>query len=337
MTLKGKIFSIILFALIVGGGYWWWSGRQQGETIPTETVTRGTVSETISITGEVVPQQYADLSFKSVGLIETVWVAEGERVKKGDPLMQLDREMLLQQLRSSEATLAIAEENERLARRDWSSLAPEEREAKVLSSEKARADVAVIRSQLMERVLRAPFDGMVTKVSQRVGEVVTAGTRVVRIVGHDATGNIPLKIEAQIPESDVAKVKAGMRGEVTFDALTNDEIFSVEVKEIEPSATVVQDVVSYMGTFSFLQASDARLRDGMTANLDIETGYREGVLVLPFRTIVREEGRYFVEVEENGSFVKRAVKIGLEGDEGEVEIIEGVRENDRVKMSVKSE
>lgn len=337
MTLKRKLWIITIGIFFLGGGYWWWSARRHEVIIPLETVTRGTVSETISVTGEVVPDQYADLSFKSVGLLEHVWVKEGERIKKGDPLMRLDQGTLLGQLRSVEITLAIAEQNERLARRDWSSLDPEEREAKILASEKARADMSVAREQLMDRVLKAPFDGVVTRVMSRSGEIVGAGQTVLRLVGYNPEGNIPLKIEAQIPESDVAKVKVGMRGRVTFDALTNDEIFDVTVKDIEPSATVVQDVVSYTGTFLFTQAPDARLRDGMTANLDVETAKQEGVLILPFRSVVREDGQYFVEIEENGDFVRRVVKIGLEGDEGDIEILEGVREHDRVKMSTKSE
>lgn len=336
MTLKQKIFSIIGILALLGGGYWWRASRSE-VIIPTETVTRGAVSETISVTGEVVPEQYADLAFRSIGLLENVWVTEGERVQKGDPLMRLDRGALLSQLRSLEVALAITEENERLARRDWSSLAPEEREAKVLATEKARAEVSVVREQLMERVLRAPFDGIATKVLGRSGETVGAGEIVLRLVGSNAEGYIPLKIEGQIPESDVTKVKVGMPGKITFDALTNDEVFDVVVREIEPSATVVQDVVSYTGTFSFSQKPDERLRDGMTVNIDIETAKREGVLILPFRSIVREDGKYFVEVEENNAFVRRTVKIGLEGDEGDVEILDGVREYDRVKMSTKSE
>lgn len=337
MTLKRKLWIITLGLICLGGGYWWWSTRQEEVTIPLETVTRGSVSETISVTGEVVPEQYADLSFQSVGLLEDVWVTEGERVNKGDPLMNLDRNTLLGQLRASEITLAIAEQNERLARRDWSSLDPEERAAKVLASEKARADVSVARELLMDRMLKAPFGGVVTKVIGRPGEMVSVGQTVLRLVGYNSDGNIPLKIEAQIPESDVTKVKEGMRGKVTFDALTNDELFEVTVQKIEPSATVVQDVVSYTGTFVFSQAPDGRLRDGMTANLDVETAKREDVLILPFRSVIREDGEYYVEVEENGDFVRRVVKIGLEGDEGDIEILEGVREHDRVKMSTKSE
>lgn len=338
MTLKRKLIIIGTGLVIVGGGYWWWQSSRSPEVIPTETVTRGTVSETISVTGELVPAQYADLSFKSIGQLEAIWVKEGEMVKAGDPLSRLDPGSLSDQLKAAQATLSIAEENEKLARRDWDGLKPEERRAKMLASEKARADVATLQTQMAERVLRAPFDGLVTQVPARVGETVSAGETVVRLVGMDAVASgKAVMIEAQIPESDVAKVKVGMVAQVTFDAFTNDEVFEATVKAIETSATIVQDVVSYRATFELVATPDTRLRDGMTANVDIETGHRDHVLILPFRALVRETGDYMVEVQSGETFTKQKVTIGLEGDAGEVEILSGVREGDKVKLSTKSE
>lgn len=336
MTLKTKLITTALTLVALGGGYWWWSVSQGEEVVPTETVKRGTVSETISVTGELFPGQYADLSFKGVGRVEELWVKEGEKVQAGDPLVRLDRRVLSEELRSVEALLAIAEANEQLARRDWGGLSPEERRAKVLASEKARADVEAVRAEFGERVLRAPFDGEVTQVLTRLGETVVAGEVVLRLV-NTAVAKEPFFLEAEIPESDVAKVAIGMQAAVTFDAFTNDEIFAAEVQAIEPSATVEQDVVSYTGTFALVHMADQRLRDGMTATIDIETGRRDDVLMLPFRALIRENGVYSVEVRDGQEFVKRTVKIGLEGDEGEVEIVSGLQAGDVVKLSTTSE
>lgn len=338
MTLKRKLILIALTLLVAGVAVWWYRSSRAPEPIQTETVVRGTVSETISVTGELLPERYADLSFSATGQLEALWVSEGERVRTGDPIARLDRAVLAEQLRSVEATLAIAEANERLARRDWDSLTPEERQAKVLASEKARADVAAARASLANRVLLAPFDGIVTQLPSRPGETVAVGERVARLVG--VAGEVdraPLIIEAQVPESDVAKITVGMRATVTFDAFTNDEVFDATVAAIEPSATVIQDVVSYTATFRLSGPADPRLLDGMTANVDIESGRREGVLVLPFRAIAREGGEYSVRVRAGEAFVERPVTIGLEGDEGDVEIVSGLAEGDVVEITTKSE
>lgn len=337
MTLKNKILSITLVLILIGGGMWWWQSRDAGEPIATETVTRGTVSETVSVTGELLPRQYADLSFKRIGQIDALYVVEGETVKAGDPLARLERGVLQAQLEALELTQRIAETNEKLARRDWASLDPEEREAKVLASEKARADVAAARLTLDETVLRAPFDGTVTKIPVRLGETVALSETVLRLAGTSSVSDAPVIIEAKIPESDVAKVKVGMRSKVTFDAFTNDEVFEASVQSVESSATIDQDVVSYVGTFVLDGVIDTRLRDGMTANVDIETGRRDNVLVLPFRALNRQDGKYLVQAETGDSFTEREVKIGLEGDEGEVEIVSGLKEGERVKLTTKSE
>lgn len=336
MTLKSKLFLVGGILIVGVVGFFWWRTRTTHEVVPTERVTRGTVNETISVTGELVPGQYADLSLKSVGLVEALWVKEGEVVKAGDPIARLDRAILEEQLRSARATLSIAEANERLARRDWKGLAPEERQVKILASVKARADVAAAEAALTERVLRAPFDGVITKLSIRQGETIVSGQVIARLVGQAPT-SARLHIEAQIPESDVAKVRTGMRARVTFDALARDEVFEATVSELESSATVIQDVVSYQGNFELARTVDERLRDGMTANIDIQSNHRDNVLILPFRAIAREGDAYSVKLRDGDTFVTRPVKIGLEGDEGEVEILSGLQEGDEVAVTTKSQ
>lgn len=337
MTLKKKIIFVFCGLILIGVGFWWWS-RDTEAVIPTETVTRGMVSETVSVTGELLPTQYADLSFKRTGQLESIYVLEGELVKKNDPLATLERGVLETELEALKLTQEIAETNEKLARRGWDSLDPEERKAKVLASEKARVDVEVAQMTLDESVLRAPFDGVVTKIPARSGETVTIGETIMRLAQFPNEQGEAVVIEAKIPESDVVKVKVGMKAAVTFDALTDDEVFPAVVKWIKPSATVDQDVVSYVATFVLSeQADDIRLRDGMTANVDIETGRRDNVLILPFRALNRRDGAYFVEVKTGDTFISREVKVGLEGDEGEVEILSGLQEGDQVQLTTKNE
>jgi len=111
-----------------------------------------------------------------------------------------------------------------------------------------------------------------------------------------------------------------------------DEIFDAEVVDIAKSSTVIQDVVSYVVKLH-LNNTDARLKDGMTANIDIETAKRENVLTVPFRALTKEGGKTYAQVKQaNGTFVKTEVTTGLEGDDGTIEIKSGLKEGNEVTI-----
>lgn len=326
--MKKKIILIIVIIAGIAGMWYYWS-RDTGEVVQTETVKRGTVAETVSVSGELVPTEYADLSFAGVGTVESLFVKEGDVVKKGDTLSALDRTVLRSQLAEARIALAIVVENEKLARRGWDDLKPEERAAKKLASEQARESVRTLEAQLRENVLVAPFGGYVSKVDVRTDEVVGAGKRVVRVVRDN-----DFVIEARVPESDITDVTIGMGARVTFDALSSDEVFEAVVTDIDPSSTVVQDVVSYVVTFRLSQL-DGRLKEGMTADIDIETAKRENVLIVPFRALSKEAGKQYVEVQRGEIFERVEVTTGLEGDEGIIEIKSGLVEGDLVTIGAK--
>ena len=126
-----------------------------------------------------------------------------------------------------------------------------------------------------------------------------------------------------------------MRSVVTFDAFPVTEKFHAVATDIDTAATVVQGVVSYVVKFR-LEESDERLKEGMTANIDVETAKREGVLTVPFRTLFKSAGVTYSEVKRSdASFEKVEVTTGLEGDEGIIEITSGLKEGDEVTIGAK--
>ncbi|PJA85096.1 MAG: hypothetical protein CO143_03025 [Candidatus Moranbacteria bacterium CG_4_9_14_3_um_filter_45_14] len=128
------------------------------------------------------------------------------------------------------------------------------------------------------------------------------------------------------------KMDRDMESRITFDAFSADEIVLAKVADIATSATIIQDVVSYVVKFE-LSTSDARLKDGMTANIDIETARRDNVLMVPFRALTKENGKTYAEVKQaDGTFVRTEVKTGLEGDDGTIEIKSGLKEGDEVTI-----
>ena len=325
-TRKKVIGSIVLIA-VVGGGYYFFMNRSTGEVVQTEQVQRGDVSETVSVTGELQSEDYADLAFLGAGTIDAVYVKTGDTVAEGQVIASLDRQVLYSQLKDARITARIAEQSEQLILRNRLSYAPEERAAKKLASEQARERVRTLELQMKENVLVVPLTGQISRFDARVGEVVMLGQVVARV---SKPGNFIL--EARVPESDIANITLGMKAKITFDALTNDDVFEGEVQGIDPAATVIQDVVSYQVTFRLLQ-SDVRLKEGMTGDIDIETAKREGVLFVPYRALAKEGSKTFAEVKRGPERFERVeVTTGLEGDEGTIEVKSGLMEGDEVTI-----
>lgn len=327
MTLKKKIIWIGLLVVIGGGGYGWWQSRQSGDVIATEVVKRGEVAETVSVTGELIPEEYADLAFLSTGTIDAVYVSIGESVERGAKIVSIDREVLFSQLKDARITARIAEQAEQLILRKRLSPAPEERMAKKLASEQARERVRTLELQMQEGILTAPMSGNISKLDARVGEVATLGQTIARVIKPGA-----YVLESRVPESDIAKITLGMKASLTFDALSNDDVFEGEVVSVDPAATVVQDVVSYKVKFRSSQKDD-RLKEGMTGNIDIETAKRTGVLWVPYRALSKEGVKTYAEVRRSPEVFERVEVItGLEGDEGTIEIISGLAEGEEVTI-----
>jgi RND family efflux transporter MFP subunit len=328
MKTKSKI-GIGLIILVAIGGYFYYRSKTTPVAVPTETVKRGSVVETVSVTGELVPVEYADLSFKGLGTIDGVYVKEGDLVKEGDRIVSVDRRVLQSELNAARIAVRVAEANELLARKT-NGTKSEAIRAKKLLSEQARESVKALVVQVNDGMLTAPIDGRVVLLDARLGETPSIGKIVARVSKSD-----DFVIEARIPESDIAKVRPSMHAVVTFDAFSTSEKFDAEVTDIDTAATVVQGVVSYVVKFH-LSGADDRLKEEMTANIDIETAKRETALVVPFRALFKEGGITYAEVNRGeNSFEKVVVTTGLEGDEGVIEILSGLREGDEVSIGAK--
>lgn len=183
---------------------------------------------------------------------------------------------------------------------------------------------------LEKTALRAPANGIIKEVNFKVGEVIGAATKdaFAKMISYDFI------LEVKVPESDITKIKVGQKGDVTFDAFSPDEKFQATVVSIDPSATVVQDVVDYIVKFS-IDKDDSRFKDGMSVDLDIAVAEKNNVLIIPERAIKETNGKKQVQILEDGKPVDREVKTGMKGDGGMVEIVNGLNEREIVITSTK--
>jgi HlyD family secretion protein len=183
---------------------------------------------------------------------------------------------------------------------------------------------------LDKAVLRAPAGGVIKEVNYKIGEVLgsTATASFAKMISYDFI------LEAKVSESDIAKIKLDQEATLTFDAFDPGEKFTALVVSIDPSATVVQDVVDYVVKLA-MDKDDMRFKDGMSADLDILVFEKADALAIQERAIKDVDGKKIVQVLEKGNPVDKEVKTGTKGDGGMIEIISGLKEGEMVITSTK--
>lgn len=197
---------------------------------------------------------------------------------------------------------------------------------------RAAANVAAMQAEYHKTQLIALTDGEIAKMDIKVGENATIGQVAITVVSGD------FSVEVDISESDIAKVQIEDRVSVTFDALPDDWVYTGRVVSIEHAKTEISGVVYYKVKILLgLEESGVvyyePLKSGMTADVEIFTDERPGVLVIPQRAILEKDGKKIVRViidTATVSFDEREVVTGLRGNEGLIEIVSGLNEGEEV-------
>lgn len=208
---------------------------------------------------------------------------------------------------------------------------PREADIKELEAEvhAAEASLSLLEKEQSDRFLVAPVAGVVTDVKYEVGEIARTNSVAVSMI---ATG--AMEIEANIPEIDIAKVAVGQSASVTIDALPGER-FQGSVIHIDPVETVLDGVTNFK-VRTALVSDDARLKSGLTANLVIETGRKQNVLVIPFSSIIERSGTAFVKMKSGKKTEEVPVTLGIRGTDGRTEVIEGLSEGDEILLAPES-
>lgn len=199
------------------------------------------------------------------------------------------------------------------------------------SIEQAQAGVASAEANLAKSIIHSPIVGVITNIDAKLGEIISSGKNVLSVISYG-----DYEVESFIPEADISKVKIGNSALTTLDAYGDSVTFNTSVVKVDPAATVIDGVPTYKVTLKF-DAKDERVRSGMTANLDILTNKKEGVLILPSRVIVsRDDGKYVSVLNPNdrSEIQDKKIEIGLRGSDGNTEILSGLSEGDKVVTSL---
>lgn len=180
-----------------------------------------------------------------------------------------------------------------------------------------------------KNVITAPGTGLVTKIDISAGEYASPGKSVARVVG---TGEYT--VEANVTESDIARIILENKAKVIIPAIDAKETFSGKVVSIDPAEQSSEGNPLYRIVVS-LEGNDARIKSGMTAETTIVTSVVENILRVPTRFITKIKGVSKAQVVINGKTLEteeRDVKTGRKSTDGNVEITSGLEEGEIIVL-----
>ncbi|WP_295536834.1 efflux RND transporter periplasmic adaptor subunit [uncultured Thioclava sp.] len=358
------LIPLVLVAAAVGG--WFYFARSENVAAPvTAAVTRGSVEETVLASGTMEAKQLVSVGARVSGQIETLAVALGDTVKKGDMIALIDSQDQQNDVLTAKANLAnivaqiaakkaslikaelVLERQSKLITSDYVSKEDLEAaqadvdvykaELDALAAQKASVEVTVSTAQIaLERTkITAPISGTVVAIVNDEGQTVNASQSAPTIVKLAVLDQMVVK--AEISEADVVHVQPGQT--VVFTILGEpDHEFTATVRAVEPapseiesSDTISTDEAIYYNGLLDVDNPDHLLRIGMTAEVSIILDKAENVLTVPSSALTKGPQGYTVKLYDpaSGTSTIQAVELGL-NNKVRAEIKSGLSEGDRV-------
>ncbi len=341
-------------ALVVaaGGALLWQRQRSAGKAKNLDTFTvlaqRGTLPGVVTASGELEAARSVNVSPKRSGVLESLQVDEGDRVRRGQAIARMDDGDLLQRELELEAQVRQAEAEYVRARSDY------ERRRKLFEQgaisqddivsfrtsfltaqsflEAARKRVGQRNVEREELTIRAPFDGVITQRFADPGAFVTPTTSASANAGASSSSVVELsqglEVVANVPESDIARISNGQPASVRVDAFP-DRRFAATVRQIAPRAVKTNNVTSFEVKLT-LNDPNSVLRIGMTADIDFQTGRLATQTLVPTVAVVTEQGRPGVLlVGKDNQPTFQPVTLGSSSGR-DTQILEGLEEGTRV-------
>jgi HlyD family secretion protein len=196
---------------------------------------------------------------------------------------------------------------------------------------KAQANLMEEEIQLSYANITAPIDGVVAYVSTQEGETVIASLNAPTFV--TLIDLRKLEVTVFVDETDIGRIKTGQQAIFTVDAYA-EKFFTGRVREIHPKAVIKDNVVNYEVILEIERKNVSFLRPEMTANVVVTTGTRSQALAIPKEAVKKMGKKSLAIVKVNGELIEKPIETGWR-DEGFVEIISGLNENDKVGIFIK--
>jgi membrane fusion protein, multidrug efflux system len=298
--------------------------KEEKQPVPVEVVSvrRGEIQQTYRTITTLEAEQNAQVVARSTGLLQTIRVEEGDTVKKGELLAQLDVEQLALEVAQLEATSnKLAKELERqeaLFNRKLGSTDALDRAKFEYQSQLAQFKLAKLKLQYAS--ITAPIDGVVTERLVKTGNLIRENDILFTIINPQS-----LKAVMHLPEKELNSVKVGQPVLLDVDAL-NNKIIVGQIERIRPA------IDTETGTFKVTAALDNssnQLKSGMFGKVEVVFEVHTDSLLLEQQALITQDNRSHVFVAKNNKAIQTPVKTGFRQN-GVVEIIEGLSDSDQV-------
>jgi RND family efflux transporter MFP subunit len=300
--LKRSLLFLILGALMMGpflSPLW---GQEKPKGLPpanvsVATVKAGVVAPQAEFIGTVFFQEVSDVASELSGLVEVVRFEEGQRIKKGQVLIELGSDLLNKRLRATSATYEQALSELEIARielkrreklfktKSISEQSYDENRFRVRGVEKRassfKAEVERIEIELQKKIIRAPFDGIVIKRQVDRGEWLAEGATVVILAKDDV-----VDIVADVSEEFIPFVQVGM----TVKATVNGNEISGSVFAVVPRG----DIATRTFPVKIRTLNTLALIEGMSARVVLPTAKPKKTLVVPRDAVIPVFGQTVV-------------------------------------------
>ncbi len=288
-------------------------------------VENQTFKDQVEALGTLHANESVELRSTVTERVEAIHFDDAQRMKKGTLLLEMKIE---EELAALEEQNAILEEAKKQVKRFTpliakGAIAQTNLDKSKLEVSKANARINAIKSQMDERRIVAPFDGIIGLRNISVGAMLSSDTLIATI--HDDS---VMKLDFSLPSLFLSFLKPGIKIKATTDAFAQ-KVFHGEIVQIDNQIDPITRTISVR---ALIDNADHRLKSGLLMQIVLEKNVRQA-LVLPEEALIPNAEKNFVlvvvEKEKEKTVEKRLVKIGVR-QEGKVEVLSGLLAGDLV-------
>ena len=306
--MKKYIIIAVIAVLIVGAGIYYYKSRKPEISYKTAKIERGTIVSTVAATGNLSAVTTIQVGTQVSGTIQKLYVDYNSRVKKGQPIAEIDPSLFNASVEQSQGNFLSADANlqkakvtladaDRTYQRnkklladgiisqgdfDVSETALQSAKASLKAAEgnlaQTRGALMQSKTNLRYSIIRSPVDGIVISRAIDVGQTVAASfqTPTLFTIAQDLT---KMQIEVSVDEADISRIQLKQNASFTVDSYP-EQSFSGKVVQIRSAPVINQNVVTYIVVVN-VDNTDLKLKPGMTANVSVEVARKDDVLKLP--------------------------------------------------------
>ncbi|KAB8152020.1 efflux RND transporter periplasmic adaptor subunit [Kordia sp. TARA_039_SRF] len=355
-VLKTLLILLLLVAAFFAGSYFVNTNKTDVETFETTTPFKATIVEKTVAAGTVIPEDEVEIKPQISGIIEKIFVEEGDKIQTGDLIARIKvvpNEQSLNSARNRIKNSQIVLDNAKIAYDrnktlfDKGIISSQEFERSELSYNQAKQDLRNAQSDLQiikkgsvggsaaNTNIRATVSGTILIIPIKEGDQViesnnfNAGTTIATIADLGK-----MIFEGKVDEAEVGKLKPNSDLIVNLGAI-EDKDFDAKLTFVAPKGVEESGAVQFKIKADVALDDEYFIRAGYSANATIELGKKEDILVIDeglLRFDAKNDDKPYVEIEKGEQeFEKKFIEVGI-SDGKNIEVKSGLKEDDKIKI-----